>query len=169
MFLLILGLPRPVTSTRRRSKLDVVMETPDISKFSDSQSFLGNSEIIELIESPENEISFKVLTPVAKPPTPHEIVKTEIPMEIPIEEPVTTNVQKSSVRGRPAKTPVPKKISKVMAKKPDGLGIKIAPSKVVISPIKKAALKKVNITKTIEFHLFFVYGFYTLLHVLGLC
>ena len=167
MFLLILGLPRPVTSTRRRSKLDVVMETPDISKFSDSQSFLGNSEIIELIESPENEISFKVLTPVAKPPTPHEIVQTEIPMEIPIEEPVTTNVQKSSVRGRPAKTPVPKKISKVMAKKADGLGIKIAPSKVVISPIKKAALKKVN--ENNSFHLFFVYGFYTLLHVLGLC
>ena len=153
--LLILGLPRPVTSTRRRSKLDVVMETPDISKFSDSQSFLGNSEIIELIESPENEISFKVLTPVAKPPTPQEIVQTEIPMEIPIEEPVTSNVQtseqKTSVRGRPAKTPVPKKISKVMAKKPDGLGIKITPSKVVISPIKKAALKKVNITKTIIF------------------
>jgi len=170
----------PITSTRRRSKLPILLETPELSQIDNKEneaiiespgklletpesSQLDNIEnvaIIELIPSPENEISFKNTTPVIKmapatsaqdapaqvesgiKDTPKRVTKTNTPKSI-----------KKSSSAKSVTTPKSSKIPNVAAKK-SGVRSNPWPSKVVISPIKKAALQRafagqvINLKKT---------------------
>ena len=170
----------PITSTRRRSKLPILLETPELSQIDNKEneaiiesprklletpesSQLDNIEnvaIIELIPSPENEISFKNTTPVIKmaPATSAQDVPAQVESGIKdTPKRVTkTNTPKSIKKSSSAKsvtTPKSTKIPNVAAKK-SGVRSNPWPSKVVISPIKKAALQRafagqvINLKKT---------------------
>ena len=141
------------------------LETPELSQFDnkENEAIIDYVEIIEF--PPQNEISFKI-TPVIKmaSATPAQAAPTVVESAMKDTPKRVTNTPKSIKKSPSAKeclesfrksatTPKSTKIPNVTAKK-SGVRSNPWPSKVLISPIKKAALQKafagqvINLKKT---------------------
>ena len=137
----------PITSTRRKSKMNVVMETPKIIKFVEP--------IAEtIIESPEGEVSFKIDS-AAIAEIQEEQPKLDNEPEVVEEKVSPIKVTKRGRRPSTSKTPaIEDKENKVTKKQASAKKAMKVQATVVISPIKKAALKMafanqaINVKKT---------------------
>ena len=123
----------------------MLLETPELSQID------NNKENEAIIESPENEISFKI-TPVIKMASASPaVIESSGKKDTPKSKRVANTTPKSIKKS--ATTPKSTKIPSVAAKK-SGVKSNPWPSKVLISPIKKAALQKafagqvINLKKT---------------------